>query len=119
MNKSGLAEIIQERGHVAHAKSQADVVVHEVFEAVKIALREDNEVRITGFGVFTVKTRAARKARNPQTGEPVDVPEKETVSFKASPRLTDAVQFERKTEKVDKKKKVTKKKLGKKKAKKE
>lgn len=58
-------------------------------EAAKIIAREAKEARVTiqGFGSFTWVTKKARTARNPKTGEAVDVPAKETLKFKASSQL--------------------------------
>ena len=56
---------------------------------IRTALKEKGQVTIRGFGTFTVKTRAARKGRNPATGEPVDIPAQDTIHFKPSKALKD------------------------------
>jgi len=48
-------------------------------------------VQITGFGTFEVRDRAARKARNPQTGEEIDVPARRSPAFRAGKSLKDVV----------------------------
>ena len=64
--------------------SQQDVkkVVQETFDAVILALANEGRIELRNFGVFEVKERKARKARNPRTGEEVFVPSKRVVTFK-------------------------------------
>ena len=57
-------------------------IVRKVFEAILNTLVEEGRVELRNFGVFEVKQRAPRKARNPRTGEKVFVPEKSVVTFK-------------------------------------
>jgi DNA-binding protein HU-beta len=76
---------------IAETKAGARGAVDEVFAAMEMALREGSEVRISDFGSFKVKQRAARTARNPISGEPVAVPAKKAVTFKVSKALKDAV----------------------------
>ena len=59
-----------------------DTIVGEFLEYIKKALHEHEEVVIHGFGKFSVKERAARTARNPRTGETIEVPAKYAVTFK-------------------------------------
>jgi len=64
--------------------SQQDIklVVQQTFEAIVQTLIEEGRIELRNFGVFQVRPRAARKARNPRTGRQVEVPEKFVVSFK-------------------------------------
>lgn len=55
-----------------------------VFDAIKDRVERGERVQIKGFGTFQMKTRAARVARNPRTGDEVQVPEKKVMTFKAS-----------------------------------
>ena len=55
------------------------------------SLKKEGRVRIAGIGTFKIRQMKARKARNPKTGESVDVPAKKKVAFKASPELLEAV----------------------------
>lgn len=57
-------------------------IVQKTFDAIVETLVEDHRIELRNFGVFEVKKRAARKARNPRTGEKVSVPEKFVVTFK-------------------------------------
>lgn len=68
-------------------KKKAEEVVDEVFGLMKSHLIEDGEFKLHGFGQFNVKERAARKGRNPQTGEEITIPAKKVVSFKAASAL--------------------------------
>ncbi len=76
-------------------KRDVAVVVDLLLETISKALAEREHIEIRGFGSFKVKTRRARVARNPRTGERVDVPEKIVPYFKASRdlvKLVDSVQ---------------------------
>lgn len=57
-------------------------VVQRTFDAIIKTLEEEGRIELRNFGVFQVRTRAARKARNPRTGRQVEVPEKFVVTFK-------------------------------------
>ena len=57
-------------------------IVQKTFDAIVDTLVTDLRIELRNFGVFEVKRRAQRKARNPRTGEKVDVPEKFVVTFK-------------------------------------
>jgi len=61
---------------------QAKHVVQKVFDAILDTLVEEERVELRNFGIFQVKRRGPRKARNPRTGEKVFVPEKCVVTFK-------------------------------------
>ncbi|WP_144533999.1 HU family DNA-binding protein [Bacillus pumilus] len=66
-------------------------VVEATLDAIESTLKEEGQVKIAGFGTFEVATRAARKGRNPQTGEEIDIPETKAPKFKAAKALKDAV----------------------------
>jgi nucleoid DNA-binding protein len=65
------------------SQSNAKEIIQKVFDAILRTLAEDGRVELRNFGVFEVKRRRPRKARNPRTGERVFVPEKLVVTFKA------------------------------------
>ena len=73
--------------------SQQDVkrVVQKTFDAVIDTLSKDGRIELRNFGVFEVKVRKARKARNPRTGEEVLVPSKRVVTFKAGKEMEQLV----------------------------
>ncbi|HID24687.1 MAG TPA: integration host factor subunit beta [Planctomycetaceae bacterium] len=66
-------------------------IVQMVFDAIVDALVEHKRIELRNFGVFEVKKRAARRARNPRTGERVDVAEKYVVTFKPGKRMEERV----------------------------
>jgi nucleoid DNA-binding protein len=65
--------------------------VQKTFDAIVETLVEDHRIELRNFGVFEVKRRAARKARNPRTGEKVFVPEKFVVTFKPGKEMEERV----------------------------
>src|SRR3990172_491852 len=66
-------------------------IVQKTFNAIVDTLVEDHRIELRNFGVFEVKRRAARKARNPRTGEKVYVPEKFVVTFKPGKEMEEKV----------------------------
>src|SRR5262245_24673745 len=66
-------------------------IVQKTFDAIVETLVEDKRIELRNFGVFEVKQRAARKARNPRTGEKVFVPEKFVVTFKPGKEMEERV----------------------------
>lgn len=89
MNKQALVELIH--GKVGGTKVQAEEIVESILEEITKTLKKGEEVSIAGLGIFSVKTRAARTARNPKTGEPVKVPATRVPKFRAAKALKDAV----------------------------
>ena len=89
MNKVGLAEAVQ--GVLGGTKVQAEQVVETVIDTIVKSLKKEEEVSIAGLGIFTVKNRKARQARNPRTGATVNVPAMKVPKFKAAKALKDAV----------------------------
>ena len=71
---------------------QAKEIVQKVFDAIVQTLAEEGRVELRNFGVFQVKRRGPRKARNPRTGEKVFVPEKSVVTFKPGQVLQQRVE---------------------------
>jgi nucleoid DNA-binding protein len=66
-------------------------IVQKTFDAIVETLVEDRRIELRNFGVFEVKQRAARKARNPRTGDKVYVPEKFVVTFKPGKEMEEKV----------------------------
>ena len=67
-------------------------IVQNVLDCIVKTLVEEGRVELRNFGVFEVRKRAARKARNPKTGDEVQVKEKHVVAFKSGKALEDALQ---------------------------
>lgn len=72
-------------------KVQAEQVVDKVFDSIVASLKKGEEVSVAGLGIFSVKQRAARDARNPRTGETVKVAAMKVPKFRAAKALKDAV----------------------------
>lgn len=89
MNKAALVKAVAEKAGMTQRKTAE--VVDAVLNSLVEALQNGEEVRVHGFGKFTVAERAARTARNPKTGELVQVPAKKAVRFKAAKQLKEAV----------------------------
>ena len=89
MNKAELVADVAER--MSDSKMKAEEAVDAVFEALKEALKRGDEVRLPAFGVFVVSDTAARKARNPQSGEEGIVPAGRRAKFRAGKALKDAL----------------------------
>lgn len=89
MNKTELIERIAEQTGVTTSEAQGHF---EAFERVVTeALKDGEEVRITGFGKFSVKERKAREGRNPQTGEKMKISASKVPSFSAGNALKGAI----------------------------
>lgn len=80
MTKKEIVKTISEKIGMTQLKTKQ--IVQETFDAIVEALVEEKRIELRNFGVFEVKKRAGRKARNPRTGDPVEVPEKYVVTFK-------------------------------------
>lgn len=89
MNKASLAEAVHNK--IGGTKKAADEVMDMIFESIAEEMKKGGEVSIAGFGIFTAKERKARTARNPRTGEAVNVPAMKVPKFRASKNLKDAV----------------------------
>ncbi|TSO26263.1 HU family DNA-binding protein [Lactobacillus sp. LL6] len=86
------AELISEVVNATDMKKkQATAVVDAIFGAIQKNLAEGNKVQMIGFGTFEVRHRAARKGRNPQTGDEIEIPASNVPAFKAGKALKDAV----------------------------
>ena len=80
MTKKEIVRTISEE--IGLTQLQTKDIVQKTFEAIVEALVRERRIELRNFGVFEVKHRAARKARNPRTGDKVSVPEKFVVTFK-------------------------------------
>lgn len=89
MNKSDLvAEVAKQTGL---PKTQSQAAVDAMIDSIKMTLKQGNEVRLVGFGTFSVSDRAATTGRNPRTGEAIKIPARKQPKFKAGKDLRDAV----------------------------
>jgi nucleoid DNA-binding protein len=94
VTKKEIVKTISEEIGLTQLKTKE--IVQKTFDAIVKALVEEKRIELRNFGVFEVKKRAARKARNPRTGQRVDVPEKYVVTFKPGKEMEERVrQLER------------------------
>ena len=82
MTKAEIVETIYER--VGFSKKESAELVETVFEVIKEALVNGEKVKFSGFGNFIVREKNARKGRNPQTGEEIQLEARRVLTFKPS-----------------------------------
>lgn len=82
MTKAEIVETIYER--VGFSKKESAELVETIFEVIKEALVEGEKVKFSGFGNFIVREKNARKGRNPQTGQEIQLAARRVLTFKPS-----------------------------------
>ncbi|URD61331.1 HU family DNA-binding protein [Sphingomonas sp. KRR8] len=90
MNKQDLISQVADRAGLN--RNDASRAVETMLEVITSALKRGDEVRLVGFGAFSVTRRKASTGRNPRTGEPLDIPSSANPKFRAGKVLKDAVQ---------------------------
>ncbi|WP_347297309.1 HU family DNA-binding protein [Dolosigranulum savutiense] len=88
-NKADLVDKVADKTGLT--KKDSNVAVEAVFDSIQEFLAEEEKVQLIGFGTFEVRERAARKGRNPQTGEEIQIPATKVPAFKAGKNLKEAV----------------------------
>jgi DNA-binding protein HU-beta len=89
MNKTELIDAMADSADIS--KAAAGRALDGMIEAITGALKKDDQVTIVGFGSFSVRERAARTGRNPQTGQAIEIKASKNPAFKAGKALKDAV----------------------------
>ncbi len=89
VNKSELVEAIADGADIS--KASAGRALDSALDAITTALQNGEQVSLIGFGTYSVKHRAARTGRNPQTGAEIEISAANVPSFKAGKALKDAV----------------------------
>lgn len=89
MNKNDLIDAVAKSSGLS--KADTAKAVDGVFEEITNTLKRGDEVRLVGFGTFSVAKRAASEGRNPRTGERIRIPETKQPKFKAGKGLKDSV----------------------------
>ena len=89
MNKQAIADAVH--AVLGGTKVQAEQAVDTMVDSIVKTLKAGGEVSIAGLGIFSVKARAARQARNPRTGESIQVPAMKVPKFRAAKGLKEAV----------------------------
>ncbi len=89
MNKNDLISAVAESSGLV--RGEATKAVEGVFDTITAALKKGDDVRLVGFGTFTVAKRKASTGRNPRTGETMEIAASSQPKFKAGKGLKDAV----------------------------
>jgi DNA-binding protein HU-beta len=89
MNKTELVAKVAETTELT--KKDATKAVDAVLDAIANALKQGEKVQLIGFGNFEVRERAARKGRNPQTGEEIEIASSKVPAFKPGKQLKDSI----------------------------
>ena len=89
MNKAEMITAVSIKGEMT--KVAATQAIETVFAVIEEALSQGEKVQLVGFGTFSVKERAERTGRNPQTQEPITIPACKVPAFKAGKGLKDVV----------------------------
>jgi integration host factor subunit beta len=89
VTKKEIVKRISDELHLTQLKTKE--IVQKTFEAIIETLLQEKRIELRNFGVFEVKRRKPRKARNPRTGERVDVPAKVVVTFKPGKEMEERI----------------------------
>ena len=89
MNKAEFTSAVADGAELS--KADAGRAVDAVIEVIKKALKKGETITLVGFGTFSVRKRAARQGRNPQTGDTIKIKASKNPAFKAGKALKDAV----------------------------
>ncbi len=89
MNKQDLISSVADGSGLT--KADASKAVEAVFDSITATLKKGDEVRLVGFGTFSVSKRKASTGRNPRTGEPMEIKASSQPKFKAGKGLKDSV----------------------------
>ncbi|MEA3465404.1 MAG: integration host factor subunit beta [Thermodesulfobacteriota bacterium] len=90
MTKSQLIEKLIDAGSELN-KKESELIVNTIFDSLSSALVRGDRVEIRGFGSFSIRERDARQARNPKSGNLIDIPSKKTPFFKTGKQLRERV----------------------------
>jgi len=89
VNKQELVDYVAKEAELTKADAQR--AVEAIIGGIKATLKKGKEVRLVGFGTFSVAKRAATTGRNPRTGEAIKIPASKQPKFKAGKELKEAV----------------------------
>jgi DNA-binding protein HU-beta len=89
MNKAELVKAVAEKAELTQKDTAS--VIDAFFDTVADTLAKEEKIQLIGFGTFEVRERAARKGRNPQTGEEIDIAASKVPAFKPGKELKEAV----------------------------
>jgi len=89
VNRNELVDAVSNKTDMR--KSEASKAVDAVFDSIAEALKDGDEVRLVGFGTFSVASRAATEGRNPRTGEKIKIAASKQPKFKPGKGLRDSL----------------------------
>ena len=89
MNKKEFIDMIANKASLT--KKDAEIALQAVTDSLTELLAKGDSIVLPGFASIGVKKRAARKGRNPSTGNPIDIPASNAISFKAGTKLKEAI----------------------------
>ena len=89
MNKKGLVDFVCRE--LQTTKASSETIVNIVLQGVQEGVSDDGVVSIAGFGTWSTRRRAARSGRNPQTGNPIQIPASTTISFRPAKAWKDTL----------------------------
>lgn len=92
MTKADIVENVNKK--VGFPKKEAVRMVELVFDVLRETLQTNQKVKITGFGTFSVRAKRARRGRNPQTGEEIEIKPRRVLTFRPSNLLKEALNQE-------------------------
>ena len=90
MTKAELIERVHDRNSNL-TKKEATALVESIFDTIKDSLEAGENIKVSGFGNFQVKDKSARRGRNPQTGEEIEIAARRVLTFKPSGVLKKAL----------------------------
>ena len=90
MTKADIADSIFEK--VGLSKKEAQDIIEIIFDTLKQTFKEGESVKVSGFGTFHVRKKAARRGRNPKTGEDLEITPRRVITFKISNQLKDGIE---------------------------
>lgn len=89
LTKDALVELIRDK--VGYPAPEAKEILEIILEEIKLKLEEGQEVKISGFGKWSVKEKRSRPGRNPHTGERIEISARRVVTFNPSDKLRNLV----------------------------
>jgi integration host factor subunit alpha len=89
MTKVDIVEAIYEK--VGFSKKEVANIVESIFDIIKENLQQEDKIKISGFGNFVIRKKRARRGRNPQTGDDIEISSRRILTFKPSQVLKGAL----------------------------
>lgn len=91
ITKKNIVDLLVTQVDITH--NQALLLTNDFFDTIKSTLAKGEDVKLSGFGNFVIRSKVARPGRNPKTGEPVTISARKVATFKAGIKLKKATQL--------------------------